>query len=109
MSRERDAKKGKVSDDYRALLKQLCAYEPQYVLFVRLSAGNIPSFVTRQVNVPGISSAYRFINAGELVEAMEQSGYTRTFASSGEELYDQSNFPEKYRMGYTCNLLFTKG
>jgi putative methyltransferase (TIGR04325 family) len=95
-------------EDYSLLLKSLCKYKPDYFIFVRLSAGDIPTYATKQINVSGVCCAYQFINVGDFTTTMNQLGYTLGFKSSGEVEYQQDNFPRAYRMGHTCNLLFMK-
>ena len=95
-------------EDYASLLKNLCSYKPEYILFVRLSAGDIPTYVSKQVNVPGCCLPYQFINVGDFITTMNQLGYRLSFKSSGDLEYNQDNFPSAYRMGRTCNLLFIR-
>jgi len=96
-------------EDYPLLLKTLCGYRPEYFLFVRLSAGNIPTYVAKQINVPGISCPYRFINIDDLIRVMNECGYALAFKSAGDREHKQGNFPAKYRVGRACNLLFIRG
>jgi hypothetical protein len=96
-------------EDYPLLLKTLCGYKPEYFLFVRLSAGNIPTYVAKQMNVPGISCPYRFINIDDLIRVMNECGYALAFKSAGDREHKQGNFPVEYRVGRACNLLFIRG
>jgi putative methyltransferase (TIGR04325 family) len=95
-------------EDYPSLLKALSAFQARYFLFAKLSAGDFPTYATAQKNVPGTTLAYWFINAQEIIEIMAAGGYSLIYKSALEQQYDQSNFPEKYRMGQTCNLLFSR-
>lgn len=95
-------------EDYPSLLKTLCGYRPEYFLFVRLSAGKIPTYVAKQVNVPGISCPYRFINIDDLIRVMNKCGYALVFKSAGDREHRQGNFPLEYRVGRACNLLFIR-
>ena len=95
-------------EDYPSLLKKLCSFKPEYFLFVRLSAGDIPTFVTKQVNLPGFCTPYKFLNIDDFIAAMNQLGYTLGFKSSGDTDYYQNNLPSPYRLGRNCNLLFIR-
>ena len=95
-------------EDYAALIRTLCAYKAKCFLFVRLSVGDVPTYATAQKNVPGMTLAYWFINVNEIIEVMSANGYSLIFKSASEQEYDQNNFPQQYRMGRTCNLLFSR-
>lgn len=95
-------------EDYPSLLKTLSALGAKYFLFVKLSAGDFPTYATAQKNVPGTTLPYWFINVGEIIEIMAAGGYSLIYKSALEQEYDQSNFPDEYRLGRTCNLLFTR-
>lgn len=95
-------------EDYTDLLRSLCAYQSRYFLFSKLSAGDIPTYASAQMNLPGSVIPYWFININELINIMAQGGYSLIFRASSERQYNQDNFPVKYRMGTTCNLLFTR-
>ncbi|HZE73238.1 MAG TPA: methyltransferase, TIGR04325 family [Pyrinomonadaceae bacterium] len=95
-------------EDYRSLLRRLAALGARYFLFVKLSAGDFPTYATAQKNVPGTTLPYWFLNIDELVEVMAESGYSLRYKSALDQEYDQSNFPSKYRLGRACNLLFSK-
>jgi putative methyltransferase (TIGR04325 family) len=95
-------------EDYRALLQALCALAPRFVLLGRCSAGDVPTYATAQLTLPGKRLPYWFINVRELVAILGQRGYTPAFMARGSYLVDQSNFEPKYRIGSTCNLLFAR-
>ena len=95
-------------EDYADLLRKLCAYRAPYVLFVKLSSGDIPTYATQQTNVPGTTVAYWFINVREVIALMAQGGYALIFKGALEREYDQQNFPAGYRLGRACNLLFAR-
>ena len=94
--------------DYGSILNELCAYKPKYFLFVRLSAGEVPTYFTLQKNVSGVNSAYQFVNIYEFTELMSVNGYKLIFKGRGDVMYDQNNFPQTHRLGYTCNLAFIR-
>jgi putative methyltransferase (TIGR04325 family) len=95
-------------EDYPALLKALTAFRAKYFLFVKLSAGDFPTYATAQKNVSGTTLPYWFINVGEIIELMAAEGYSLKYKSALERQYDQSNFPDAHRLGRTCNLLFLR-
>jgi putative methyltransferase (TIGR04325 family) len=96
-------------EDYVDLLEKLSAYHPRFVLFVKLSSGDIPTYATAQKNVRGSTIPYWFINIETLTQIMRDGGYSLIFRSVLEREYNQDNFPEEYRLKRACNLLFTKG
>lgn len=95
-------------EDYTALLKTLSGYNAKYFLFVKLSAGDFPTYATAQKNVPGSTLPYWFINVKEIVELMRSYGYSLIYKSALDQEYDQNNFPQEYRLGRTSNLLFSR-
>ena len=95
-------------EDYTSLLKILAGYGAKYFLFVKLSAGDFQTYATAQKNVPGTTLPYWFINVKEIVELMAAAGYSLIYKSALEQRYDQDNFPEEYRLGQACNLLFSR-
>ncbi len=95
-------------EDYGTLLKTLAGYEAEYFFLGKLSAGDIPTYATAQMNVPGTIIPYWFINVNEVIEILASCNYSLIYKSTLEQEYDQSNFPEEYRIGRTCNLLFSR-
>jgi putative methyltransferase (TIGR04325 family) len=94
--------------DYAGILADLSRYEPEYFLFVKLAAGEIPTYVTSQRNLPDTVVAHWFVNVVELESLMSTNGYTLIFKSVLEREYDQENFPAAYRLPRHCNLLFRR-
>lgn len=95
-------------DDYAQLLGQLAALQPRFILLARLAAGNIPTFASRQLNVPGRVFAYWFLNLDEVIGILQRSGYAIASHSYGEHEYDLSNLPETHRVGRFRNVLFAR-
>jgi len=93
-------------EDYRDLILKLARCRPDYFLFLRTPAGNVPTYVTAQMNVPGSVIPCRFINIQELVSFMETCGYHLEFYSFSDRPYDQANFPPEYRLGNYKTMLF---
>lgn len=61
-------------DDWRACLERLLAPRPPVLIFTRLLAGAIPTFVARQV-IGGTSTPCRFLNLDELLAFFGEYGY----------------------------------
>jgi putative methyltransferase (TIGR04325 family) len=95
-------------DDYRLLLRRLCALSPRFIFLARCSAGDIPTYATAQVTLPGQRLPYWFINKDELEAIFASFGYRPVFLCRGSYRLDQSNFEERYRIGSACNALFAK-
>jgi putative methyltransferase (TIGR04325 family) len=95
-------------ETYRETLKKLSAYGPEYFLFVKFSAGEIPTYATSQKNLRGTTSAYWFFNVEEIIQCMLSLGYALKYKSVLGRVYDQSNFSPEYRLNQACNLLFSK-
>jgi putative methyltransferase (TIGR04325 family) len=95
-------------DDYRGLLLRLCALRPAWVLLVRLSAGDLPTFATAQTNLPGSSVPYWFIDIREILDLLGSQGYELVLRGLSDRTYDQSSFPATHRLGRTANLLFRR-
>jgi putative methyltransferase (TIGR04325 family) len=95
-------------EDYRELLEKLCAFAPRFILLARCAAGENPTFATAQVTLPGKRIPYWFINVRELVSILEQCDYSLLFRARAATGLDLSNFPERYRQGTACNLLFAR-
>ena len=95
-------------ENYASLLKALSDYHPEYFLFVKLAAGDIPTYATIQRNLPGTTVGHWFINVREIESLMYANGYSLIFKSAQEREYDQENFPAEYRLKRHCNLLFRR-
>jgi putative methyltransferase (TIGR04325 family) len=95
-------------DDYRAVLQQIAGLAPRHVLFARLAAGDVPTFASRQLNLPGRVFPYWFLNLGEVIQIMTGAGYRLASDGHGEHHYDVSNFPETHRVGRLRTVLFAR-
>lgn len=101
-------------EDWKALIKDLLAYKPSYVLYEDLPAGNIPTFVTIQNYYESKIPCY-FFNINDIIDVMSSMRYKLSFSSIHNGIYlgkpskvPLSNFPEEYRIDNTRNLLFYK-
>jgi putative methyltransferase (TIGR04325 family) len=101
-------------EDWKDLLAWLSEHNPTYFLFDGLVAGNIPTFATVQKYYDE-SIPYRFLNLIEVIDQMKSLSYGLLFKSARvekifgkEQPIPMQNFPRKYRLRNTCNLLFSK-
>lgn len=93
-------------DDYAGQLRGLAALNAPWLLLARLAAGNIPTFATQQMNLPGQLLPYWFLNLDEVVTILSNTGYRLAFDGVTEREYEQSNFPETHRIGQMRDLMF---
>jgi putative methyltransferase (TIGR04325 family) len=95
-------------EEYEKLLNDLAALKPLFWLFTFLPAGEIPTFASAQLNVPGSVLPVWFFNVNELVRKIEALGYRLVFKSALDRVFDMSNFPLTHRLPRQCNLLFRR-
>ena len=93
-------------EDYGDLLVKLAAFKPSFWLFTFVPAGDVPTFATSQLNVPGSVLPAWFFNVRELIEKIEALGYELIFKSALDRLFDMNNFPLTHQLPRQCNLLF---
>jgi putative methyltransferase (TIGR04325 family) len=93
-------------EDYEELLTNLARFRPALWLFTFLPAGDIPTFVSAQRNVPGSILPVWFFNIGELVKTIEPLGYKLVLKSALDRVFDMTNFPPTHQLDRQCNLLF---
>ncbi|HXQ73873.1 MAG TPA: methyltransferase, TIGR04325 family [Pyrinomonadaceae bacterium] len=95
-------------EEYEKLLNDLAAFRPAHWLFTFLPAGDIPTFASAQLNVPGSVLPVWFFNVDELTEIVEKFGYQLVFKSTLDRVFDMSNFPLTHQLPRQCNLLFRR-
>jgi putative methyltransferase (TIGR04325 family) len=95
-------------DGYTAVLDQLCRAGAMYILLNKFSTGEFPTYASSQRIRHGDDVPYWFINFQEAVDQVESHGYRLIYASRSGPEYDQGNFPARYRMGRTWNLLLRR-
>jgi len=95
-------------EDYPGVLRSLLRTQPRHVLLTSFAGTTQPTFATAQINLPGISIPYLFVNLAELVAWMRQAGYLLAYESRTAKSYRQHLLPPDYRMTHTYNLLFAK-
>lgn len=93
---------------YEELLQRLAKFGPKFWLFTFVPAGEIPTFASAQLNVPGSVLPAWFFNLRELVAKVEALGYRMVFKSAHDRVFDMSNFPLTHQLPRQCNLLFRK-
>ncbi|GMQ82799.1 MAG: hypothetical protein BMS9Abin05_2261 [Rhodothermia bacterium] len=101
-------------EEWKSMLGALVHYAPRYLIFADLPAGNIKTFVTIQ-NFHGRKIPVWFWDIAEFTSAVEGLGFryiyrcrcVETGVKAGQQL-PMSNFPERYRLDYTCQLLFER-
>jgi putative methyltransferase (TIGR04325 family) len=101
-------------DDWRGLLSALAAMRPRYLLLSDVFAGSFDGYITCQ-QVYGSRIPVRFLNDGELVEAVESMGLRlimRTpYVSQVLGRYGplpMDNFPPELRLDHTSHFLFAR-
>jgi putative methyltransferase (TIGR04325 family) len=94
-------------ENYEALLNQLARLAPRFWLFTFVPAGEVPTFASAQMNVPGSVLPVWFFNVRELVDKIEALGYRLVFKSTLDRVFDMSNFPRTHQLTRHCNLLFS--
>jgi putative methyltransferase (TIGR04325 family) len=95
-------------EKYEELLARLAGFAPRFWLFTFVPAGDIPTFASAQLNVPGSVLPVWFFNLRELVEKIEALGYRLVFKSALDRVFDMSNFPLSHQLPRQCNLLFQR-
>lgn len=95
-------------DKYEALLERLARFTPSFWLFTFVPAGEIPTFASAQLNVPGSVIPVWFFNRKELIEKVEARGFQLIFKSALDRAFDMSNFPSTHQVPRQCNLLFRR-
>ncbi|HKS09129.1 MAG TPA: methyltransferase, TIGR04325 family [Pyrinomonadaceae bacterium] len=95
-------------EEYEKLLSTLAAFRPSHWFFGFLPAGDIPTFASAQLNVPGSVLPVWFFNVNELTQIVEKFGYQLAFKSALDRVFDMSNFPLTHQLPHQCNLLFRR-
>jgi putative methyltransferase (TIGR04325 family) len=94
-------------EDYPGLLRQLAGLRPKFFLFVKLQAGDNPTYVSGQLNFEDQSIVpCWFFNMEELLILMRSLHYELVFRSTTDRTYDMSNFESRYQVSRYCNLVF---
>ena len=101
-------------EDWKALLKKLASYNPEYILLSDVFAGGFSTYVTLQ-NYYGSKIKHWFFNVDEFISFFSSIGYTLTMKSyvnsrrlESDDILPMENFPEQFRLQQTLHLLFKK-
>ncbi|MDG2252934.1 MAG: methyltransferase, TIGR04325 family [Methylophilaceae bacterium] len=94
-------------DDWKKLLDIFAKYQPKYMIFADLPAGDIETFVTIQ-NQYGDKAPVRFWNLKEFVDIVEDKGYELIFKSRFVNPYIDAmqHFDKRHRLEYFSQLVF---
>lgn len=95
-------------EDYKRVLTRLAVLQPTCWLITFLPAGNIPTFVSGQLNIPGSVVPAWFFNLGDLVSAMAALDYRLVFRATLDRRFDMTNFPMSHRLERQCDLMFLR-
>lgn len=99
-------------ENWKSLFKELVEFEPSYIVFTDLQAGDIPTYVTIQ-NYYNSKMPVWFFNVKEVMDEFKKLRYKLAFQSTfrghfmgKEQDRPQSNLPKKFQLKNSCNLLF---
>lgn len=101
-------------EDWQNVLKSLCDYRAEYILFSDVFAGPIPTFVTVQ-HYYGSTIRHWFLNLEEVLRAFSNLGYLlimKCFVNSRRlDVIDElpmNNFPVSHRLEKSLHLLLRR-
>jgi len=99
-------------ENWRELLSKVAQYSPSYIIFSDLYAGDIPTYASIQ-NYYNSKIPVWFFNVAEIIDILKEIGFVLAFKGTyaakilgKEQSFPQNNFPEEYRLGNSCILLF---
>ena len=95
-------------DDYVGLLRQFAAVKARFILLNQLATGNFLTYAAKQLNLPGQVLAYWFLNIQEVIDVLAAAGYSCMYEAQVGHDYDQSNYPELYRLGRMRTMFFVR-
>jgi putative methyltransferase (TIGR04325 family) len=95
-------------ENWAALIGRLLELDPQFVLFTKTPAADVPTYITAQINMAGKSHPHWVWNASELTSYMETLGWRAVFRSACIGVVNQDNFPPSHRLVQPANLLFRR-
>jgi putative methyltransferase (TIGR04325 family) len=95
--------------DYKGTLKVLAGLRPSFILMTYISAGNIPTFASSQVNLMGSVLPAWFFSVQEITDLMNVLVYRVLLKLSvdPEDRIDTSNLPPGRRLTHMADLLFS--
>jgi len=99
-------------ENWRELLKKSFKYEPNYLLFSDLLAGDIETFVTKQLMFES-TIPYQFLNISEFIAFIEDNNFNLRFRTNYDvkiqgvfQSLPTSHFPKNKQLRNSANLLF---
>jgi putative methyltransferase (TIGR04325 family) len=102
-------------EEWQMLINRLCKYSPEYILLEDVPAGEIKTFAAIQ-NYYDSRIPYWFFNKNDIITNIKQNNYYLIYESfyksnilKSMNQYPMDNYPDRFRIKYSCNLLFVKG
>lgn len=96
-------------ENYSEKVSSLLDKQPNYCFMTDHFFGSHPTYVTSQVNMPDRRMPYLIIQLEEIISLFASKGYDLIYNSTNyQPFHNFDNFPEKYRVQSSCNLLFKK-
>ena len=93
-------------EDLDSLLEQFTRLKPKLIFFERLVIGEIETYVSKQINMPGTEVPHRFLSLTDFEKKMTSLGYQLiSHTGSGQNL-PQSNFAKEHQIHFSRNLIF---
>ena len=100
--------------DWKKTLLTLKDFNPNYFVFTDLTAGDVQTYATVQKYYESYIPCW-FFNLENFINYMNILSYNLIFKANyihkilgKEQGIPQNNFPKKYRIGNSCNLLFSR-
>ena len=94
---------------YKKLILSLMEKSPTFFFITDNFMGGHPTYATAQVNMPGRKMAYWIFQLNEILEIFNENGYQLIYSSVNHQpFHNFDNFPEKYQVRNSSNLLFQK-
>lgn len=94
-------------NNYSNYLQELLSMKPTYLLLTDHFMGEMKTYTTKQINMPGVEIAYQIFNLQEIVEIIAKQGYTLVYQSTNYQDHP-FNVPVEYKVDSSCNLLFSR-
>lgn len=95
--------------DYRQTLLSLMQMKPKWVFLTDHFMTKHSTYVTAQVNMPERTIPYRILSVPEVSALFSNNSYRLVYESRNyEPLHHFDNFPPKFSIGESYNLLFKK-
>jgi len=95
--------------EYQSTIHLLMRLDPKYVLITDNFMGKAPTFATAQVNMKDRRMAYWIFQLDEIIKLITQHNFTLIYKSVNYQPFHHfENFPDRYRVQNTCNLLFLR-